>query len=177
MTEPFIGEIKMVGFNFAPKDYAFCNGLTIPTNQNHSLFSLIGTTFGGDGISNFKLPDMRSRTPVHRGNQGDYSYEKGQKGGVESVTLTPSELPTHTHVFYGTSEDGNNLAGHGKAFAVSMDGTGSVPAPFYHAPSSLATMNSETCTPVGGGLPHENRQPFQAVNFVIALQGTYPPRN
>lgn len=178
MGEPFIGEIRMAGFNFAPKDWAMCDGTVMTINQNPALYALIGTAYGGDGVTSFKLPDMRGRVPVHKGTLGPDLYERGGKGGLEWVTLTGAQLPNHTHVFDATSEDANNLAGQGKAFAVVQSNPpGDTNIVLYREDDSPAQMNTDTCTAVGGGQSHVNTQPSSVINFIIALQGTFPPRN
>jgi microcystin-dependent protein len=166
MSEPFLGEVKMVSFGFAPKGWAMCVGQLLPINQNQALFSILGTTYGGDGRVNFALPDLRGRMPVHAG-QG---IILGQRAGEAAHTITLSELATHTHVVDAdagsatlSTPAGNTwAAGSGVAYAVSPD----------------AALAADTVLPyVGDAQPHENRPPFLALMFVIALQGIFPSQN
>lgn len=168
MAEPFLGEIQMVGFNFAPRGWAFCDGQILPINQNQSLYSLLGTTYGGDGRTSFALPDLRSRTPVHEGD----GYQLGQKGGAETVTLTTAEIAAHTHAARAQDVAANTNAPAGNMVA-------EAPVPMNHAPSvaNLVNMHSGSIANAGGGQAHNNMQPFQTINFIIALQGLFPSRN
>lgn len=170
MAEPFLGEIKMVGFDFAPKDWAFCNGDTLPISQNQALFSLLGTAYGGDGRVNFNLPDLRGRVPIHRKRP---TQDRGDSGGLESVQLTENELPRHTHDFNALSIPANKGGGGEgtRLFAVEPDENA------YTVEQNLSTMNPGTCSPSGGGLAHDNIQPSLVINFVIALKGYYPERH
>ncbi|MGR8935954.1 MAG: phage tail protein [Gammaproteobacteria bacterium] len=172
MSEPFLAEIRMVGFNFAPRGWAFCDGQILPINQNQSLYSLLGTTYGGDGRTSFALPDLRGRTPIHMGrsNGGEY-HSLGQKSGEETHTLSVNEMPRHTHVLNATdtvaaqSDDPtNNLIAASSQTA-------------YGAVSIPAGMASGSVANTGGGQAHDNMQPYLAVNFCIALQGLFPSRN
>ena len=172
MSDPFIGMVRLVGFNFAPVGWALCQGQVLPISQNTALFSLIGTTFGGDGVQNFNLPDLRSRVAVGQGQGPGLSpYVQGQTGGQEGVVLTTQQVPAHSHTLMAsgnvtTPSPGPTLALGTPAAAVRMYGTGS-PTPL--APSSIGNF--------GGSAPHENRQPFLGLNFIIALQGIFPSRN
>lgn len=170
MAEPFLGEIKMLGFNFAPKDWAFCNGDDLPVSQNQALYSLIGTVFGGDGQTNFKLPDLRGRVPMHRALSGP---DRGYADGLESVQLTENEMPRHTHDFNALSIPANKGGGGAgtRLFAVEPDENA------YTVSGDLSTMNPDTCSTSGDGLSHENMQPTMVINFVIALKGYYPERH
>ncbi len=167
MSEPFLAEIRIVGFNFAPRGWAFCDGQILPINQNQSLYSLLGTTYGGDGRTTFALPDLRSRTPFHRGD----GYQLGQKGGAETVTLTAAEIAAHTHVAKASSTAGNNPIPAGNLL-------GSV-SNIYRDPetSTMTAMRSGTVTNAGGGQAHDNMQPYTTLGFCIALQGLFPSRN
>jgi microcystin-dependent protein len=166
MAEPFLSEIRIMSFVFAPKGWALSNGQLLPINQNQALFSLLGTTFGGDGRVNFALPDLRARTPIHVGG----GHTLGERGGEQAHTLSIAELPTHTHVAQGSSSSTG-------AVALTVN---TVLAPVnqsYHAPSSLTTLHPATVTNAGGSQAHLNMQPFLTLNFCIALQGIFPSPN
>jgi microcystin-dependent protein len=166
MAEPFLSEIRIMSFDFAPKGWAQCNGQLLPINQNQPLFSLLGTTFGGDGRVNFALPDQRARTPLHVGN----GHTLGERGGEPAHTLTQGEMPTHTHQANASpaSTGGNSVpAGRYLGSANNM----------YHAPSNLQPMNPGTITNTGGSQAHQNMQPYLALMFCIALQGIFPSPN
>jgi microcystin-dependent protein len=166
MGEPFLAEIKIVSFGFAPKGWAACNGQFLPINQNQPLFSLLGTMYGGNGQTTFALPDLRGRIPIHFG-QG---FTQGQAGGQVAHTLTQSEMPTHTHVLNATNNQAplNDPTGNVLAKA-----TANLYGPF----ASAVLMGDGSVTPVGGSQPHENRQPYLTLGFVIALQGIFPSQN
>ena len=166
MSEPFLAEIRIVGFNFAPRGWAFCDGQILPINQNQSLYSLLGTTYGGDGRTSFALPDMRGRTPIHVGE----GHREGQKSGEETHTLAANEMPNHDHVFNASGADATVISPSDNFLARATVAT-------YVPPGSLVNMNSLAVASVGGGQAHENMQPFLAVNFCIALQGLFPSRN
>lgn len=170
MSEPFLAEIRIVGFNFAPRGWAFCDGQILPINQNQSLYSLLGTTYGGDGRTSFALPDLRSRTPLHKGG----GYTLGQKGGAETVTLTAAEIAAHTHAFKASSSLGNTNTPASRVLAA-------VPgAEFGYRDPEAATstaLRSGAVTNAGGGQAHNNMQPYLTVAFCIALQGLFPSRN
>jgi microcystin-dependent protein len=166
MSSPFIGEIRLVGFNFAPLRWAFCDGSLMAISQNATLFSLIGTTYGGDGQNTFKLPDLRSRVPVHMGN----GFTEGQTGGAESVTLTLTQLPGHTHPAQCNSTAANSANPSGRFWANWADTQFSDQAP-------AANMNALAVGNAGGGQPHDNMLPFQVINFIISLTGIFPSKN
>ena len=166
MAEPFLSEIRMMSFVFAPKGWALCNGQLLPINQNQALFSLLGTTFGGDGRVNFALPDLRGRTPIHVGS----GHTLGERGGEQAHTLSISELPTHTHVLSGSSSNGTQQIPVGNLFAVTAN-------QLYHGADSLVALAAGTVTNVGGSQAHLNMQPFLTLNFCIALQGIFPSPN
>jgi microcystin-dependent protein len=166
MGTPFMSEVKIISWNFAPKGWAFCNGQFLPINQNQALFSLLGTMYGGNGQTTFALPDLRGRAPIHQG-QG---FTEGQAGGQEFHTVTVSEMPAHNHFVSGTTSQGNVNNPSGALLAQS-------PGVVYHKPGSAVAMTQENITNVGGSQPHENRQPFLVLNFIIALQGVFPSRN
>ena len=164
MSEPFLSEIRIMSFNFAPKGWAMCNGQLLPINQNQALFALLGTTYGGDGRVNFALPDLRGRAPIHFGS----GHTLGERGGEQAHTLTLSELPLHTHFLNANTSPGqNNPPGAvlGKA-ATNM----------YGPASALAAMGTSVLN-VGGSQAHLNMQPFLTLTFCIALQGIFPSRN
>jgi len=169
MSEPFLAEIRIVGFNFAPRGWAFCDGQILPINQNQSLYSLLGTTYGGDGRTTFALPDLRSRTPIHRGS----SYQLGQKGGAETVTLTAAEIAAHSHTAKASSSDAADNAPQGQVLA-DPNPAGDL---LYGDPSSLTSLRSGTITNAGGGQAHNNMQPYLTLSFCIALRGLFPSRN
>ena len=167
MSEPFLAEIRMVGFNFAPRGWAFCDGQILPINQNQSLYSLLGTTYGGDGRTSFALPDLRSRTPLHVNS----SHPQGKKSGVETVTLTAAETAAHTHTAKATNVPASTRRPTGDLLANHVG--------LYRAPEAANSIaiRSGTITNAGGGQAHNNMQPFITLNFCIALQGLFPSRN
>lgn len=168
MAEPFLSEIRIMSFGFPPKGWALCDGQLLPINQNQALFSLLGTTYGGDGRVNFGLPDLRSRAPIHVGS----GHTLGERGGEQGHTLSISEIPTHTHVLSATNQlspdtDGN-IPGNTKTLAKST-------ASFlYASASNLAAADPRAVGNVGGSQAHINMQPFLVLNFSIALQGIFP---
>ena len=166
MGTPFMSEVKIISWNFAPQGWAFCNGQFLPINQNQALFSLLGTMYGGNGQTTFALPDLRGRGAIHVG-QG---FIEGQAGGQEFHTLTISEMPTHIHFMSAVSEVGNTTAPSNNWLARSATEP-------YRAFSNPTTMHPASITNYGGSQPHENRQPFLVLNFIIALQGVFPSRN
>ena len=167
MSEPFIGEIRPFGFNFAPRGWAFCDGQLLPISQNTALFSILGTTYDGDGRTSFGLPDLRGRVPIHDGND----IRLGQKAGQEHVTLTSAGMASHHHSVNASSDAaaGNTLSGG--VLAQSVDGT------IYAGAANLAAMNSSDIKSTGGGGAHENMQPYLTISYCIALQGLFPSRN
>ena len=167
MAEPFLAEIRIMSFVFAPKGWALCNGQLLPINQNQALFSLLGTTFGGDGRVNFALPDLRARVPIHVGS----GHTLGERGGEDAHTLSIAELPTHTHTLHGQQADGTVVVPNGGMLARAA------PANPYHVPTDLVAMNAGSLTNVGGSQAHENRQPFLTLSYCIALQGIFPSQN
>lgn len=172
MSEPFVGEIRMVGFNFAPQDWAFCDGSTMSIAQNEVLFNLIGTTYGGDGLDTYQLPDLRGRRFVHQGTDRSGSpWVIGQVAGEENHTLTGQELPSHTHVPAASSFNGTTSNPVGAVWARASGAT-----PAYGAPEN-AGMSPNTIDPAGGSQPHENMPPFVVINFIISLFGIFPSRD
>ncbi|WP_312345249.1 tail fiber protein [Stenotrophomonas acidaminiphila] len=181
MSEFFLGQIMMAGFNFAPKYWALCNGQLLPINQNQALFSLLGTQYGGNGTTNFALPDLRSRTPVGYASSVDPSWQPppvqiGETGGSENVTLLSTHLPAHTHSMNASTTNGDNRIPGGRVFGTS---TSTATAPNLYAASTgpVVPQNPQTVATAGGSLPHPNLQPYSVINFCIALQGIFPPRN
>lgn len=170
MSEPFLAEIRIVGFNFAPRGWAFCDGQILPINQNQSLYSLLGTTYGGDGRTSFALPDLRSRTPIHESD----GHSLGQKSGAETVTLTAAEIAAHTHTVKASSDVGDNAS-------PANDNLATVPPGemLYRDPEagSMTALRSGTVTNAGGGQAHNNMQPYLTLSFCIALRGLFPSRN
>jgi microcystin-dependent protein len=165
VAEPFLAEIRMMSFVFAPKGWALCNGQLLPINQNQGLFSLLGTTFGGDGQVNFALPDLRGRTPIHVGS----GHTLGERGGEQAHTLSIAELPTHTHVLNATSvQSTTNTPTSGTMLAQSVG------ADLYGTASALTAMAPNAVANVGGSQAHLNMQPFLTISFCIALQGIFP---
>ena len=170
MSDPFVAEIRMFGFNFAPTGWAFCNGQLLPISQNTALFSLLGTTYGGDGKSTFALPDLQGSVPIHPGQgQGLSLYDLGQTGGTSAVTLLTSEIPSHSHSFTATEEivNENNVTNNFFGAGESR----------YAPPAAITQMAPQALPPAGGDLPHNNLMPYLVVNFCIALQGIFPPRS
>jgi len=172
MSEPFLGEIRIVGFNFAPRGWAFCDGQILSISQNQALFSLLGTTYGGDGRTTFALPDLRGRTPVHSGTgAGLSSRPLGSRGGEENHLLSTSEMPLHTHSVNASAADANTPEPANNLLAVSRQ------ADLYSLLDNLQGMSANSVTNNGGGQAHNNMQPFLALYFCIALQGLFPSRN
>jgi len=167
MAEPFLSEIRLMSFDFAPKGWALCNGQLLPINQNQALFSLLGTTFGGDGRVNFALPDFRGRVPIHAGN----GHTIGERGGAQAHTVTVSEMPTHTHVLYASSN-----AGTTDTPAVNQV-LAQAPLDIYREATSLVATEPGAVGAVGGSQAHLNMQPFLSLSFCIALQGIFPSQN
>jgi microcystin-dependent protein len=171
MSEPFLAEVRIVGFNFAPRGWAFCDGQILPINQNQSLYSLLGTTYGGDGRTSFALPDLRGRVPIHVGqSNGGSDHREGQKGGEETHTLAANEMPQHTHILRASNTEANVPVPNDSLLA-------NLPTQIYRASGNNINMDGQSIVNVGGGQAHDNMQPYLAVNFCIALQGLFPSRN
>ncbi len=182
MSEFFIGQIMMAGFNFAPKFWALSNGQLLPINQNQALFSLLGTQYGGNGTTNFALPDLRSRTPIGYASSVDPSWQPpsvqiGQASGVENVTLLSTNLPAHSHSVNASTADGSSRVPSNRVFANSIN-SGGAALPLYASSSGpLVPLNAASVAPSGGNQPHPNLQPYSVINFCIALSGIFPSRN
>lgn len=172
MADPFVAEIRIFPFNFAPKGWAWCDGQLLPLSQNTALFSLLGTTYGGNGKSNFALPDLQGRAPMHPGQGPGLSlHDLGETGGSETVTLLESEIPAHSHALQAATTAANSKSPAGNVLARA---TGNV----YLAPAGapLVTMSDQAIAPAGGDQPHNNMMPYLTYYFNIALQGVFPPR-
>jgi microcystin-dependent protein len=165
MSEPFLSEIKIVSFNFPPKGWALCNGQLLPINQNQALFALLGTTYGGNGQTNFALPNLRGRTPIHMGS----GHTLGEAAGSTAVTISQQTMPQHLHFAQGSSNGGDTPTAIGNLLASALN--------VYRQPDNLITLRPESVTNVGGSQPHNNMMPYLVLNFIIALQGIFPSRN
>lgn len=173
MADPFVAEIRIFPFNFAPRGWAWCDGQLLPLSQNTALFSLLGTTYGGNGKSNFALPDLQGRAPMHPGQGPGLSlHDLGETGGSETVSLLESEIPSHSHALRAVNDDADlQIPAQGVGVAKSSN------ANFYNqSATNLAMMAAETLAPAGGDQPHNNLQPYLTFYFCIALQGVFPPR-
>jgi microcystin-dependent protein len=169
MSNFFLGQIGIYGFNFAPRGWAFCAGQIMPIQQNTALFSLLGTTYGGNGQTTFALPDLRGRTPLHF----DGNYPQGEVAGEENVTLLQTEMPAHTHTLTGSSNTADKRPVAAHMFATDTSTTDD----FYARGHVLVPLNPQAVGTYGGNQPHNNMQPFLAVNFCIAITGIFPSRN
>lgn len=171
MSDPFIGEIRLVGFNFAPAGWALCDGQLLSIAENDALFTLIGTTYGGDGENTFALPDFRSRIPIHQGTgSSGTTYTIGENAGTETVTLTVNQIPAHAHPAQAQSGAGNQAGPGGNIWASSNLNQ-------YNSSAADSDMNAQAITSTGGSQPHDNMMPFLTINFVISLFGIYPSQN
>ncbi|MDT4952497.1 MAG: hypothetical protein QOJ02_635 [Acidobacteriota bacterium] len=168
MAEPFLSEIRIMSFGFAPKGWALCNGQLLPINQNQALFSLLGTTYGGDGRVNFALPDLRGRVPIHTGGGGGHTL--GERGGEQAHTLSMQEMPTHSHPVNASTSNGNTVQFGNSVFASALN-------VFRSPDNQLTTLNPATVSNAGGSQAHLNMQPFLVLTFCIALQGIFPSQN
>jgi microcystin-dependent protein len=165
MAEPFLSEIRIMSFGFAPRGWALCNGQLLPINQNQALFSLLGTTYGGNGQTNFSLPNLQGRTPIHSGN----GHTLGEQGGEQAHTLTVPEMPAHTHVAQASTNNGDT--------ATPIGGVLGGVSNMYGPAANLAALQPATVTNNVGGQAHQNMQPFLGLSFCIALQGIFPSPN
>ena len=171
MADPFVAEIRIFPFNFAPKGWAWCDGQLLPLSQNTALFSLLGTTYGGNGKSNFALPDLQGRAPMHPGQGPGLSlHDLGETGGSETVTLLESEIPSHSHAMSVSQADATEGTAPGQRFATGI-GIG-----MYAVPGAVVPLSPNALAPAGGDQPHNNLQPYLTFYFCIALQGVFPPR-
>jgi microcystin-dependent protein len=167
MSQPYVGEIRMFGGNFAPAGWMFCEGQLLPISENETLFNLIGTTYGGDGQETFALPDLRGRLPLHQGTGGGFTYQLAETGGVESVTLTVQQIPIHSHPMLATNDipalnsPQNNV-------------TGQAAAKIYRAGNPSVTLSPQMIGPTGGSQPHDNFQQYLCIDFIISLFGIFP---
>ncbi|PRZ50186.1 phage tail protein [Tritonibacter scottomollicae] len=170
MSEPFLAEVRMFGFDFAPRGWAFLDGQLLPINQNQSLYSLLGTTYGGDGSTTFALPDLRGRTPIHR----DSDYRLGARSGEESVALSKTEIPTHTHAAMSSASQAQSGSPTDHVLAAEV-----LPDAAYRdaEAANMTPLTSATVAASGGGQAHNNMQPYQTLNFCIAMHGLFPSRN
>jgi microcystin-dependent protein len=172
MSEPFLSEIKIVSFNFAPKGWALCNGQFLPINQNQALFALLGTTYGGNGQTTFALPNLRGQVPIHMGN----GHTLGEAAGSTSVTINIQQLPTHLHAAQASSTQANQAT-----LLTPPNNTPNILAAVtgaqYVGPQSLTTIEPTSVTSIGGNQPHNNMMPYLVLNFIIALQGIFPSQN
>jgi len=166
MSEPFIGELRMMSFNFAPTGWAMCNGQLLPIQQNQALFALLGTTYGGDGVSTFALPNLQGKTPLHMGN----GFTQGQTAGEQNHTLLISELPVHTHTAQGSTDNGSSLVPGTTLVLGAVSG-------MYGPPTNLTGLAPGAVGSMGGSQAHPNMQPYIALSFCIALTGLFPSRN
>jgi microcystin-dependent protein len=180
MSEPFLSEIKLVSFNFPPKGWALCNGQLLPINQNQALFALLGTTYGGNGQTNFALPNLRGRIPMHFGG----AHSLGEAAGSPAVTINIQQLPTHTHMVLARTDvvlpDPDPQDPTGKFFAkpqVALQGGNIQPANLYGSPANMVALTAGTVSSVGGSQPHNNMMPYLTLNWIIALQGIFPSQN
>ena len=164
MAQPYVGEVRLFAGNFAPAGWNFCDGSLLAISENETLFNLIGTTYGGDGQTSFGVPDLRGRVPVHQGN----GYTMGETAGVEQVTLTSNQLPTHNHGFNASTDSGTQSGPPGEALGA---GSG---VSIYRPVPPAAAMDASVLNMVGGSQPHDNMQPYIVINYIISLFGIYP---
>ena len=172
MGQPYVGEIRMFGGSFAPAGWAFCNGASMPISENDVLFTLIGTTYGGDGQETFNLPDLQGRAPLHSGTgSSGTNYQIGEQAGVEQVTLTGQQIPIHNHPMLGSGDPATTLNPQDNV----LSGTASATPYFNITPAT--PLAPQAVTPVGGSQPHDNMQPYLCISFIISLFGVFPTQN
>ncbi|MGJ4803145.1 phage tail protein [Luteimonas sp. SDU82] len=182
MSEFFMGQIMMAGFGFPPRNWALCHGQLVPINQNQALFSLLGTQYGGNGVTNFALPDLRGRTPVGYASSVDPSWQPpatqiGQAAGVEATTLVPSQLPAHGHQVAASTAPGNSRVPSARTFATSTNSRGDALPLYANGSGPLVALAPQTVATAGNSQPHPNMQPYMTISFCIALQGIFPSRS
>lgn len=176
MSDPFLGEIRMFGGNYAPRGWAFCNGQIMSISQNSPLFAILGVTYGGNGQSTFALPNMQGRTPMHWGTGAGLSpHSLGEMSGTETVTLLSTQMPAHNHQILAANEEGNNFTPGGNTLAGTTGSGGNANTYFNGSPNT--NLNLASMGVAGGNQPHSNMSPYLCVSFIIALQGIFPPRN
>jgi microcystin-dependent protein len=171
MSQPYLGEIRLFAGNFNPDGWQFCEGQLISIATNESLFNLIGTTYGGDGQETFALPDLRGRVPIHFGKNGGIDFTMGEQAGVEQVTLTTQQIPLHSHSMIGSQDNGSQKDPTNNILA------GSTTITPYASETPAAAMAANSISPIGGSLPHENMQPYLALNYIISMLGLYPQQS
>lgn len=171
MTQPYVGEIRLFPWDWSVRGWATCSGQLLPIQQNQALFSLLGTTYGGNGVTTFALPDLRGRAAVKSG--GQQNYTPGQVGGVENVTLNSTQIPPHTHQLFGTTTPADKRPPIGRTFGADTSGT----VDYFAALPTSVPLNPQSIGSIGGNQPHNNMQPYLALNYSIALQGIFPSRN
>jgi microcystin-dependent protein len=181
MSQPFVGQIALFPYTFAPKGWAFCAGQLLPISQNTALFSLLGTMYGGNGTSNFALPDLQGRVPVGAGQgPGLSTYTQGEEAGVENVSLLSTELPAHNHTLIATTDVGTTVTSSGNQLGTPQVGsphTGFTKGNIYSGTAPNTSLAATAITNTGSGLPHNNLQPYQVLQYCVALQGIFPARN
>jgi microcystin-dependent protein len=168
VSQPYVGEIRMFGGNFAPAGWMFCQGQLLPISENETLFNLIGTTYGGDGQSTFGLPDLQGRAPLHSGTLGGITYVLGEKDGVETVTVSTQQMPIHTHPLLGSGDGATTQDPTGGLFATSQ------PSVYFNTLDNPVTFAPQSIGGVGGNQPHDNMQPYLCVSYIISLFGIFP---
>ena len=174
MADPYIGEIRMFAGNYAPMGWALCDGQILQISQYTALFAILGTTYGGNGQTTFGLPDLRGRIPMHMGTGPNLTPRRiGDSGGAEKVTMTSAQMPAHTHAVNASGQDGGGSSPEASLPAVVNDGSGTQYMAYGNTPST--TMNQQMISAAGQGQPHDNVQPFLCLNFIIALEGEFPP--
>jgi len=172
MSQPFVGEIRIFAGNFAPAGWMFCDGTPLPISENETLFQLIGTTYGGDGEETFNLPNLQSRLPLHQGTGAGDTYQLGETGGVEQVTLSVQQIPSHNHAFLATTDNGSAASPSN-----GTPGSGTAVTIFRPVPPNAAAMDAGSVSMVGGSQPHTNLQPYLCMNYIISMFGIFPSPN